>query len=89
MADEPYKQTLPGLDLTIEKATERTPDTRRYHLFLDGEIVASYRKLHAAQDEFRRLRDQSGWKPPEKAELPSEEKLARDRELMQHTAHME
>lgn len=89
MADEPYKQMLPGLDLTIEKATERTPDSRDYHVILGGRIVASHRRLPAAQEVFRRLRDESGWTPPERVELSPEEKLVRDRELTQRTAHLE
>lgn len=80
---------MPGLDLTIERATERTPDTRNFHLFLNGELVESFKKLDAAQREFRRMRDESGWKPEPKPELSAAEKLARDRELTQRTAYME
>lgn len=68
----PYTQRIAGLDLAIEKGTERTPDKHRYHVILNGELVATFRSLPQAQAEFKRLRDESGWKPPERAVDPAE-----------------
>jgi hypothetical protein len=84
-----YLQKLEGLDLTIEQATQRTPDKRLFHVFLNGELAGSSQKLSDAQKRFRRLRDQSGWQPPPKAELTPEEMLVREREMQQRAAHLE
>ncbi len=64
MGDDTYVQRLEGLDLTIERATARTPDKRRYHVFLNGELKGSHVRLAAAQAEFKHLRDAAGWQPP-------------------------
>lgn len=88
--EDSYVQRLPDLDLAIERATDRTPDARHFHIFLRGELVGSHKKLEAAQAQFKKLRDESGWKPPERVEeLTTAEKLARERELHQRTAYME
>jgi hypothetical protein len=85
-----YRQELPGLDLTIEQATERTPDKRSFHVFLRGELVGSHKKLDAAQRQFKKLRDESGWQPPERStDLTPEEMLARERELYQRSIYLE
>jgi hypothetical protein len=84
-----YLQKLEGLDLTIEQATQRTPDKRLFHVFLNGELAGSSQKLSDAQKRFRRLRDQSGWQPPSKPELTPEEMLVREREMQQRVAHLE
>ena len=81
-----YVQQLEGLDLTIERATERTPDSRQYHVFHNGDLVGSHKKLPQAQNQFKKIRDESSWTPPErKGDLTVAEKLARDRELHQRT----
>jgi len=86
---EPYVQSLVGIDLTIEQATERTPDQRGFHVFYNGELVGSHKRLPSAQEQFRKIRDESGWKPPPKPELSSEEMLIREREAHQRIAHLE
>jgi hypothetical protein len=86
---EPFVQRIAGLNLTIEQATERTPDRTKFHVFHDGELVGSHRKLPAAQVQFKELRDASGWQPPPKEELTTEELLIREREAHQRLAHME
>jgi hypothetical protein len=74
-----YIQRLDGLDLRIEKATDRAPDDDRYHVFRDGELLNSFRSLTQAQALFRQLRDDSGWRPPERADLTPKEKLGREK----------
>jgi hypothetical protein len=86
---DPYMQRLPGIDLTIERATERTPDRVSFHVFYKGKLVGTHRKLPAAQLQFRQLRDESGWKPRPKPELTPEEMLIREREQHQRLAHLE
>lgn len=87
--DDTYTQRLAGINLTIERATERTPDAKQFHVFYDDELKGSFRKLPEAQKLFVRLRDESGWKPPQQEELTTAEKLAREREMHQRAAHME
>lgn len=84
-----YRQQLSGLALTIEKATDRTPDLKQFHVFLDDELRGSFRKLPDAQKLFARLRDESGWQKPDAEKLSPEEQLIREREQHQRLAHME
>lgn len=86
---DPFVQRLEGLDLTIEQATDRTPDVRGFHVFLDGELVGSHKTLKGAQEQFRKLRDESGWTPPAKAELTPTEMMIKEREAHQRLAHFE
>ena len=86
---DPYVQRLTGLDLAVEQATERTPDKTKYHVFYDGELVGTHKTLRAAQVQFKKLRDESGWRPPSKPELTPEEMLTREREMHQRVAHLE
>jgi hypothetical protein len=59
-----YRQTLPDLDLSIERATESTPDTSKYHVIRSGEVVSSYRFLREAKKTFRKIVEESGYSPP-------------------------
>lgn len=78
--NDQYVQRLSGLSLTIEKATGRTPDKQRYHVFLDDQIAGSFRRLADAQTLFRKLRDESDWAPPERSEPDAQERLRRENE---------
>jgi hypothetical protein len=86
---EPFVQRIAGLDLTIEQATDRTPTKSGFHVFHNGELVGSHKKLQEAQIQFKKLRNESGWTPPEKPDLTSEEMLIREREAHQRIAHLE
>ena len=85
----PYVQRLAGIDLTIEQATGRTPDDKLFHVFYNGELVGSHKRLPRAQEQFKKLRDESGWEPPPKPDLTPEEMLVREREMHQRVARME
>jgi hypothetical protein len=87
--EETYSQRLDAIGLTIERATDRTPDTRQFHVFYGDELQGSFKKLPEAQKLFRRLKEESGWKPPPKEELTPEEMLVREREAHQRVAHLE
>jgi hypothetical protein len=80
-------QRIDGLELTIEQATDRTPDEKLFHVFYNGELVGLHKRLPAAQEQFKKLRDESGWQPPAKEELTPAERMAR--EMHQRVAHME
>lgn len=84
-----YVQRLPGVELTIEKATGRTPDTLHYHVFQGNQIVGSFRGLPRAQELFRELRDASGWTPPKAEDLPPEERLLREKAAKDRLDYLE
>lgn len=88
--NETYLQRLDGLDLTIERATQRTPDKTRYHVYRGPELLESYRRLPDAQARFRELREASGWRPPiPQAALTPEERLQRARQAQERSAQVE
>jgi hypothetical protein len=66
---DPYVQRLAGIELTIEQATERTPDEKLFHVFYNGELVGSHKRLAVAQKQFKKIRGESGWQRPPKSEL--------------------
>ena len=60
---ELYRQYIPDLDLSIERYTEAVPSDGKYHVLRNGEIFGSFRYLKQAQDAFRKLVQESGFKP--------------------------
>ena len=60
-----YRQTLPDLSLSIERATESTPDTNKYYVINSGVIIGSYRSLKQAKETFRKIVEESGYSPPQ------------------------
>ena len=60
---ELYRQYIPDLDLSIERYTEAVPSDGKYHVLRKGAIVGSFRQLKQAQEAFRKLVQESGFKP--------------------------
>lgn len=58
-----YRQSIPDLGLSIERATEATPDDDKYYVIRNGESLGSYRALKRAQEAFRLLVQESGYQP--------------------------
>lgn len=58
-----YRQSIPDLGLSIERATEAAPDDGKYHLILHGQSLSSYRSLKRAQEAFRKFVQESGYQP--------------------------
>ena len=58
-----YRQSIPDLNLSIERATEAVPDDGKYHVLRSGELLGSYRILKRAQEVFRRVVQESGYAP--------------------------
>jgi hypothetical protein len=88
-SDKPFVQRLDGTDLSIEKATDRTPDRSRYHVFRGADIVGAFRSLPPALALFRELRDESGWTPPNPPKLTTEEQARREREAQDRLDYLE
>ena len=69
-----YRQFIPDLALSIERATGEVPDDGKYHVLHDGASVGAFRSLKAAQVEFRRIVEESGYRPapPDSGKTTSE-----------------
>jgi hypothetical protein len=63
VSQEPYRQVLPDLELSIERFTEAVPPDGAWYLLRGGEQLGRYRSLKAAQEAWREVIQQSGWKP--------------------------
>jgi hypothetical protein len=60
---EPYRQVLPDLELSIERFTESVPADGQWHVLKGGKEVGRFRSLNAAQNAWRQIVRDSGWKP--------------------------
>ena len=58
-----YRQSLPALNLSIERRTEQAPSDGQYHVIKDGELLGSFRSLKQAQKLFRSIIEESGYRP--------------------------
>lgn len=87
--DDRYVQRLPGVDVTLERATERTPDKTRYHVFDGDRLVASYKRVKDAQAVFREVALKRGWRPTEPTEKDAGDILAREKEARDRAAYEE
>ena len=63
MADDLYRQYIPDLNLAIEKGSESVPNDGKYHVLRDGKILESFRFLKQAQELFKAIVKESGYKP--------------------------
>jgi hypothetical protein len=60
---EPYRQVLPDLELSIERFTDSVPADGRWHVLKSGREVGRFRSLKAAQEAWREIIRESGWRP--------------------------
>lgn len=58
-----YRQSIPDLNLSIERYTDQVPDDGKYHVLRDNEVLGSFRALKQAQELFRKIVQESGYKP--------------------------
>jgi hypothetical protein len=63
MSHDPYRQVLPDLGLSIERFTEGVPSDGLWHVLRSGDEVGRFRSLKAAQEAWREIIRESGWKP--------------------------
>ena len=61
--NEPYRQVLPDLDLSIERYTDAVPRDGAWYLTRAGEQIGRYRSLKAAQEAWKTVLQESSWKP--------------------------
>ncbi len=69
-----YRQSIHELDLSIERATDAAPDDGKYYVIRSGQVLGSYGTLKRAQEVFRRVVQESGYKPAptDSGKTPSE-----------------
>ena len=72
MQNDAYRQYIPDLNLSIERHTERVQSDGKYHVLRNGETLGSFRSLKQAQDVFRKVVQDSGYKPsaPKRSKTP-------------------
>lgn len=58
-----YKQYIPEIKLFLEKGTSRVPNDGRYYIVSDGCIIDSFTSLKQAEERFKQLVVESGYKP--------------------------
>lgn len=67
MKRDPYRQTLPDLELSLERYTGNVPDDGGWYLLRAGEQVGRYRTRNEAMEAWKAVLDEAGWKPPTRA----------------------
>ncbi len=68
-----FRQSVPAIGLSLERATERTPSVGHFYVFLGEEIRGKFRNKKHAVDLYSALLKDSGFTPP-----PSETKASRN-----------
>ena len=63
MSGDSYRQAIPDLNLSIEKATDKVPNDGKYHVLRNEEVLGSFRSLKQAQELYRKMVQESGYKP--------------------------
>ena len=60
-----YRQSIPDIGLSIERATDSVPDDGKFYVIIEGETLGSFRALKPAQQLFRQTVAEIGYRPPE------------------------
>ena len=61
-----YKQYIPDLQLSIERGTDAVPDDGRFYVLRAGKVLKGFGSLKKAQELYKGIIQESGYKPPEK-----------------------
>lgn len=94
MSFESYKQYIPALHLSIERNTQNVPTDNCYYIIRNNTVLGKYRSLKKAEELFRAIVEESGYKPStkeikpkDKADLTVAEFLDRGDEWWASRAH--
>lgn len=69
------KQYVPALGISLECGTDAVPKDGRYHVMMNGEVVASFRSQNAALRRYKGLIAEAGGYPkPEKPSMTAEDR---------------
>jgi hypothetical protein len=63
LRQNPFRQYLPDLDLSIERFTDAVPADGGWYLLRSGEQLGRYRSLKDAKLAWHRVVQDSGWSP--------------------------
>lgn len=66
MTRDSYRQSLPDLDLSIERYTDSVPADGAWYLLNGGKQLGRYRTLQAAKEGWDAFIEKSGWTPPQR-----------------------
>jgi hypothetical protein len=58
-----YRHYIPKLNLSIERNTEKVPLDGKFHLLKDGMELESFRSKKKAEEKFKQIVGESGYKP--------------------------
>jgi hypothetical protein len=78
--DSSYRHIIPQLNLSIERNTAKVPNDGRFYIVREGQIIESFRSIKKAEEKFRQLVKDSGYKPkvsPTKPRTAADEELER------------
>jgi hypothetical protein len=78
--DSPYRHFIPKLDLSIERNTDQVPNDGKFYIVHQGHVMDGFRSIKKAEERFRQLVKESGYKPegsPAKPKSASEEGIER------------
>ena len=73
--DSSYRHFIPQISLSIERYTDRVPKDGKYYILKGDHCVTSFRSIKKAEEKFRQLVSESGYKPEP---LPTEKRSASD-----------
>jgi len=59
-----YRQSIPQIDLSLERYTESVPSDGYYYVVLRSEIRGRFRTKNAALELYRELLQETGYTPP-------------------------
>ena len=66
-APRTYKQSIPAIGLSLERGTPTVQKDGYFYVLVKGEIRGRFRTMREAQEAYKRLLEESGYKPPEPA----------------------
>jgi hypothetical protein len=59
----PYRHYIPKLNLSIERYTSRVPKDGKFYVICEGQLIMGFHSLKKAEEKFRKLVKESGYKP--------------------------
>jgi hypothetical protein len=62
-----YRESWPEGQVSLEQGTPAVPDDGRYHIVLEGQVVASYRYLQGALKAYKAKKTELGWTPSQRS----------------------
>ena len=62
-----YRQSIPAIGLSLERGTPNVQKDGYFYVLVKGEIRGRFRTMREAQEAYKKLLEESGYKPPEPA----------------------